>query len=58
MSMGRGPDSAHLDHDKRTGRLRGFLCGACNWNVGFYETAQNFSADYESAIMAYLQQYE
>jgi hypothetical protein len=57
MTMGRGAESAHLDHDKQTGKIRGFLCGACNWNVGFYETVQSFSSRYRLAIEAYLRRY-
>jgi recombination endonuclease VII len=57
MTMGRGPESAHLDHNKASGKVRGFLCGSCNWNVGFYETVQGFSEEYRIAIEAYLNRY-
>lgn len=28
---------AHLDHDKKTGQVRGFLCAGCNTRLGTFE---------------------
>ncbi len=35
MVGGRTLQSANLDHDHRTGKIRGFICGSCNKILGY-----------------------
>jgi hypothetical protein len=46
----------HADHDKRTGEVRGALCGECNHRaVGTFERYGHYgSEEMESAIRAYI----
>jgi hypothetical protein len=41
------------DHDHRTGKWRGVLCGMCNKKLGWYETLKN-NLDFVRAAEAYL----
>lgn len=33
----RGPRNQHIDHDHRTGKIRGVLCCKCNTSLGYLE---------------------
>ena len=47
-----GPKT-HLDHDHKTGKVRGFLCQKCNHGLGLFKDSINFL----KSAQKYLQKY-
>lgn len=43
MTSGQGAKARHRDHDHETRKARGFLCGACNLSLGYYERYQRIA---------------
>ena len=31
------PHSIHVDHNHKTGKIRGILCSNCNWAIGYFK---------------------
>lgn len=36
----------HIDHDHKSGKVRGLLCNKCNYNLGWYEACQEKIKNY------------
>lgn len=43
-----------VDHDHRTGRIRGLLCHSCNATIGFLRDDPAFAASFVEKMTAYL----
>lgn len=52
---GRG--GLHLDHDHKTGKVRGYACPPCNIKLGFIEQYRN-DLNFKTNIDRYLENYE
>lgn len=54
LSIDEDPKKAHLDHNHRTGQIRGVLCVRCNKGIGFFLENEDYLGD----AVKYLRKYK